>query len=216
MPEKKNAIYFDFDGLLADTEPLHMKAFDLAFEKLGIPAKSDPENWAGRTSKEILSEVTATTKTKVPLETIRQVRRDMFSQLVKNATLMPYAYDILDHAHPRFKIGLVTSSSRTEIDPVLDGYGLHKFFDVVVTWQPDLPAKPDPAMYRKALEFAGTDPKDAVALEDSQRGVAAAKGAGLFCIAVPNDYTLHQDLCLADRVVDNLEQAEKMINTLWK
>lgn len=205
MQRNASWIYFDFDGLLADTEPMHMKAFDLAFEKLGIAAKSNPEKWVGKSTREILGQVIRDTGTNVSLDEIRKVRRNVFRQISSQARLMPHAKETLAKLSEKHALALVTSSGRNEIGPLLDKRGLTSFFEVMVFAEDVERLKPFPDLYLKAQEKAET--VGGFAVEDSERGVKAAKSAGLFCIAIPNQYTKNQDLTQADWTFTDLKEA---------
>lgn len=204
-------VLFDFDGLLADTEPAHMAAYDDVFTLLGIPAKSNPAQWVGRSTRDILEEVIRQTGTPLSLEHIRAEKRKLLLKRLPNSPLMPHAYDVLRSFHGLFKLGLVTSSTSAEVGPIATRQGIDRFFDVRVFFD-DVPrAKPFPDPYLAALQKAGLAAEAAVALEDSQRGVESAKAAGVFCIAVPNDFTRAQDFSAADRVAQDLRDAQQII-----
>ncbi len=209
-----DAVLFDFDGLLADTEPAHMRAFDVAFERLGVPAKSKPEEWAGMSTMKILERAVRDSRTAVPLDAIRKTRREALRELLEGSSLMPYARDVLTRLKVRFKLGLVTSSGPEEIGNLLDKLGVTPFFCVRVLWSPGCRPKPAPDLYLKAVSELQLPPKKIVALEDSENGVCAAKAAGIYCVAVPNAFTRRQDFSQADSVADDLLSAEKVIRKI--
>jgi beta-phosphoglucomutase-like phosphatase (HAD superfamily) len=80
----------------------------------------------------------------------------------------------------------------------LDRLGLLDRFSAISTSENGVPAKPEPEVYRLALEAIGIDASEAAAFEDSPNGIAAAKAAGLYCVAVPNRMTTGLDLTAAD------------------
>jgi HAD superfamily hydrolase (TIGR01509 family) len=100
-------------------------------------------------------------------------------------------------------LGLASNSPRYLVDDALGTAGLTDAFEVIVTSDDVEHAKPAPDIYRLACERLGVDPADAIALEDSASGVAAAKAAGLTVIAVPQ--FAETDVSAADRVIDSLE-----------
>ena len=95
------------------------------------------------------------------------------------------------------------NSPRFLLDDALATAGLADAFDAIVTSDDVEHAKPAPDIYVRACELLGVAPSEALALEDSTSGVAAAKAAGLTCIAVP--LFAETDVSAADRVVDSLE-----------
>src|SRR4029079_4617516 len=82
--------------------------------------------------------------------------------------------------------------------PLLERIGLHARFEHVVNAGGDLRPKPAPDTYIEACARLGIDPADALAIEDSPHGIAAAKAAGLRCVAVPHELTENLDLSAAD------------------
>jgi HAD superfamily hydrolase (TIGR01509 family) len=106
--------------------------------------------------------------------------------------------------HPEVRLGLASNSPRFLVDDALATAGLADAFDAIVTSDDVENAKPAPDIYRLACERLGVTPRQALALEDSPSGVAAAKAAGLTCIAVP--LFAETDVSAADRVVVSLEE----------
>ncbi|MDP9295714.1 MAG: HAD-IA family hydrolase, partial [Actinomycetota bacterium] len=103
-------------------------------------------------------------------------------------------------------LGIVSSNERDWVLEHLSRLGVADVWSVVLTADGDeLRAKPHPTLYLDALRSVGAAPDEAVAVEDSPHGIAAAKSAGLFCVAVPNEVTVNLDLSAADVTVDSLE-----------
>ena len=107
----------------------------------------------------------------------------------------------------KLKRAIVSSSTRRWVDMHLERLEEAVGWDAIYTADDDpARAKPSPTLYLEALQTLGVDASEAVAFEDSPNGVRAAKAAGIFCIAVPNDVT--RDLGLeeagADLVLDSL------------
>ena len=102
-------------------------------------------------------------------------------------------------------MGIASSSPIDWVTHHLDRLGLLERFACFACCNDVIPAKPDPTSYRLACETLEADPRRSIAIEDSPHGVAAAKDAGLFVIAVPHDLTRALDLSRADILVDSLE-----------
>jgi putative hydrolase of the HAD superfamily len=113
-------------------------------------------------------------------------------------------------------IGLASSSDRAWIERHLVSQGIRHYFQVIRSSDDVERVKPDPTLYRLAVEALGVKPNEAVAIEDSVNGLRAAKTAGLFGIAVPNRVTSGMDFKEADLIIDSLEQRslEEMIHVL--
>lgn len=208
-------VLFDFDGLLADTEPAHMQAYDDVFGLLGIPAKSQPAQWVGRCTKDILEDVIRETGTTIPLEHIRSEKRKLLLKRLHESPLMPGAFDVLQRLSPFATLAIVTSSSMAEIDPIMTRHRLHPFFSFRVCFDDVTRVKPFPDPYLAALAKTSLAASNVLALEDSQKGIESAKAAGIFSIAVPNVFTRSQDFSLADYVADDLLDAEEFMMSKW-
>ncbi len=208
-------LLFDFDGLLADTEPAHMRAYDDVFAFLGIKAQSKPDQWVGRSTKDILEEVIRETGTTIPLDHIRSEKRKLLHKRLFDSPLMPHSVEVLQRLRRFATLALVTSSSMAEIDPIMTRHCLHPFFSFRICFDDVTRVKPFPDPYLAALAKTRLAASDVLALEDSQKGVESAKAAGISCIAVPNVFTRSQDFSRADYVADDLLDAENFITTKW-
>ena len=101
---------------------------------------------------------------------------------------------------------IASGSSHQWVDGHLTRRGIMEFFTVTVCREDTEGHKPDPEPYLQALELLGVAAGEAVAIEDSPAGVAAAHAAGLFCIAVPCSMTAGMDFSAAHRSVVSLEE----------
>jgi beta-phosphoglucomutase-like phosphatase (HAD superfamily) len=113
------------------------------------------------------------------------------------------------------KIGLASSSSCRWVEGHLARLGLRDYFEVVRAKDDVAVTKPDPALYRSAVEKLGVLPEQAIAFEDSANGVLSAKRAGLYCVAVPNALTRQTDTSLADLVLSSLEEMS-LGDLIWR
>ncbi|MEY2433023.1 MAG: hypothetical protein QOC92_2748, partial [Acidimicrobiaceae bacterium] len=100
-------------------------------------------------------------------------------------------------------LAVASSSSAAWVSDHLERLGLLDRFAAISTSEGGVPAKPEPDVYRRALEAIGVDATEAAAFEDSPNGIAAAKAAELFCVAVPNRMTAGLDLTAADVIVES-------------
>ncbi len=110
-------------------------------------------------------------------------------------------------------MGVVTSSRRDHFDLIHARSGLRRFFDFVVTGDDVAHTKPNPEPYLKALEVSGRKAGECVAIEDSERGLAAAKAAGLECWVVPHALTRNGDFRSADRVLASLAEVVALLGS---
>lgn len=202
------ALIFDFDGLVLETEmPIFVSwqelyrqyGFDFPFEKwaLNIGTSEEPFDPA--------EELTCLIGNGTDLGPELARRRARELELVYSQAPLPGVVDYLEEARALgLKLGLASSSSRAWIEGHTERLGLRHYFSCVRTRDDVRLTKPDPALYRLTLECLGVSPRHALALEDSRNGVIAAKSAGMYAVAVPNELTRRTDTSLADLTLDSL------------
>jgi HAD superfamily hydrolase (TIGR01509 family) len=202
------ALVFDFDGLILETElPIFLSwqelyqqhGLELPFEKWEVNIGTAEETF------DPASELRMHTGGGAELEEKFLRRWDREMELIGNQPPLPGVLDYLQDARQMgLKIGLASSSSCRWVEGHLQRLGLRKFFDSVHAKDDVRLTKPDPALYRSAVEALGVAPGQALAFEDSRNGIIAAKEAGLYCVAVPNALTRRTDISLADLTLDSL------------
>ena len=200
-------LIFDFDGLIIDTEMPGCKAWAEVFNQYGHPFTI--VNWqktigTGPTAYDPALHLFELTNGLVdPLESNEKAHQRIHDLM----DLQPLLPGVLEFIQTAQQIGLpmavASSSERSWVEGFLSKLHIIHFFPVVCTSDDVLHVKPDPELYTLAAMKLGVSPGDAVAFEDSPNGVKAAKSAGLYCIAIPNEITSLMDLSAADRIVDS-------------
>jgi HAD superfamily hydrolase (TIGR01509 family) len=204
------AVLFDFDGLILDTECPEFISWQEIFDRHGLALPL--ETWVAHTGKGAgvgsfsPSEALETLLGRpIDRDAIRVGRRKRFAELMRDEALLPGVEDRLQEArHLGWKVGLVSSSPREWVTSYLTPFGLTDAFDALFCGDEVSRTKPDPELYLKALSYFSLHANQAVVLEDSINGIAAAKAAGLYCVAVPNALTRHSRLDQADLIVNSL------------
>ncbi len=186
-------LVFDFDGLILDTETLMYQATNELYKEYGDGLSIQIwGNLAGTHDDEFdlfedYKEKTGSTLTEQVFYEKRDAR---FNELIKEADILPGVKELLEAGKAAgLKIALATSSGDQWAKNHLDRVGLSGFFDVMVEANDVAQVKPDPALFLKACEGIGVQPKEAIAFEDSYHGAVSAKRAGLYCVVVPNAVT---------------------------
>jgi HAD superfamily hydrolase (TIGR01509 family) len=216
------ALVFDFDGLILETEGPIFQSWQELYQSYNHQLSW--EIWAtiiGTNEIEVgydpLIELEKEIGHALDRPAVAEARRQRELELVMTQPILPGVIDYLDDARRLgLKLGVASSSSRQWVIGHLERLGLREYFTCVRTGD-DVPrTKPDPAVYLQVLECLGVNAAEAVALEDSPNGALAAKRAGIFCVAVPNEMTRsipnqHADLRLDSLLDVSLEQLVAMI-----
>jgi HAD superfamily hydrolase (TIGR01509 family) len=200
------ALVFDFDGLILDTEWPEVVSLSEVFAAHGHDAGAD---WfrdrVGTLSGDWLDDLEAAIGRRVDRDALRAARLERHHALIAAEDPLPGIVDLIEAAHAAgMGLAVASSSQVAWLDEHLTRLGLHGRFDALVGRDSvGGVAKPAPDVYLAAVDALGVAPTEAVALEDSPHGVAAAKGAGLACVAIPNRITAGGDFSAADLVVDS-------------
>lgn len=202
LPDDTKAVLFDMDGVLIDSEYQWRRLSKEQFERL-IPgwSEKDFKRVVGLGVEELYRLLATEYGLKLSredcLRSWEEVAVRVYGREVALADRLPEVLGALDERG--IAAGLVTSSPRRWIRIVLDRFGLAARFKVVVSAD-DVGGvgKPDPAVYRLALERTAVAPSSCVAVEDSAHGLAAARAAGLRVVAYRNGHNAEQDLSGAD------------------
>lgn len=207
------AAIFDFDELLIDLQPLHFAADRAALAELGHDYDALPDTirlgGSGRRISELQDEMRAHFGIADPLAAMIARRQGHFLAALRDAPMlpaMPGAVEAVEALHPAgYPLAVASSGIREYIALVLHRLGIADRFAVVVTGADVTHGKPHPEPYLVAAARLGIPPAQCIVFEDAAIGVAAAKAAGMRCIAVPNPATtLPQDLAAADLVLPSL------------
>ena len=201
------AIVFDFDGVILDTETPLYSSWQEMYSRYGVHL--DLELFAtyigGAEYFDFHTHLQEQTGLSLDRESLMEERRALYQQHVAGNTVLPGVKDYLREARCLgYGIGLASNSDIGWVGSNLRELGLFDEFDVLKTRDDVVNVKPDPEIYLAALHDLKTEPHHAIAIEDSASGVAAAKAAGLFTVAVPNPITKYHNLAKADLTLDSL------------
>lgn len=220
-------LIFDCDGVLADTERYgHLPAFNATFEQHGLPVRWDEDEYAERLKigggKERMASLFADPEfvraAGIPddakeradlLATWHKTKTHAFKSMVAAGELPPrpgVTRVILEAVDRGWTVAVASTSAEESVRAVLqNAVGADVASRIPLFAGDVVPAKkPDPAIYRLAVEVLGADPADTLVVEDSRNGLLAAVGAGLPCLVTVNGYTRDEDLDEALLIVSEL------------
>jgi HAD superfamily hydrolase (TIGR01509 family) len=192
-------LFLDNDGVLVDTEKYYFEANREICAKYGHTL--DREEYGElflKTNYGIRHIFEPAGVSNEKIETIRGERDLRYASFLRTGEIMlPGVEAGLKRLAERFDLCMVTTAPRACIDIIHRRTGFLPFFGMVVTEGDVARHKPDPEPYLVAMEKTGVLPENAVAFEDTQRGVVSATAAGLRCVAIPHDLTRGQDFSRA-------------------
>jgi HAD superfamily hydrolase (TIGR01509 family) len=197
------AVVFDCDGTLADTEPISDRAWaDVLLDRGYVPTSADARATVGRPYPETFAHFDARVPLGDPVVFRRALRERFLARFATELTLFDDAVGLLRTLAARgVPIAVASSSTHAHVARVLERGGLHDLVDAVIGSDDVTRHKPHPEPYRRALRLLGAEPSRSAAVEDTDVGVASARAAGLFTIAVVRGHVPAGDLAAADRVV---------------
>ncbi|MBI3086813.1 MAG: HAD family phosphatase [candidate division NC10 bacterium] len=195
-------VIFDFDGVLIDSEPLHLRAFQEILPEFGRTLTEEEyyAQYIVYSDREVLERLLPAGET---LEAALVAKERRYRELVEAG--VPVFQDGLTLLSQTdgWRVGLATGSLRPEVERILRSLGIRERFGTIVTREDCRKGKPDPEPFLLAARALGLAPHRCVAIEDTPGGVQAAKAAGMACVAVTHSCP-RDSLVGADLVVDDL------------
>jgi len=205
-----SAIVFDFDGVLADSEPLHLKAYQKIFEPHGIhiDQKTYCDRYLGYDDEGSIRQMVADNRLMLADEEIEVLLREkarVFEKMVSNGdVLYRGAAACAARLGAQWPLGIASGALRHEIELMLRGARLVDAFRFIVSAGDTDRTKPAPDPYLRAAELHGVPAARCVAIEDSHWGLQSARDAGMRTVAISHTYP--RNTLTADAVIDSLDE----------
>jgi beta-phosphoglucomutase len=200
-------LLFDFNGTLSDDEPLMCGIFRELFAEVGRPLSEQEyfERLAGFSDPEIVELWLGPAHPRAAELVARKIA--VYRERVADgSTVAPETREAVREAAARDAVAVVSGSARAEIEPVLEAADIRDAVTAIVAIEDVARGKPDPGGYLRALELLGVAASNAIAVEDSPPGIAAAKAAGVYCVALAGTFAPER-LTGADEVVHRIDRA---------
>ncbi len=199
------AILWDNDGVLVDTEELYFRATREILEREAVVLSREQfVEYLMRRGQSVW-EVLLPDRSAGAIAALRRERDALYSTLLRSEpSMMRYALEVVTALSSKYKMAVVTSSQREHFDLAHLNSGLVAMFETIVAREDYIDSKPHPEPYLTALARLGLPADRCVAIEDSERGVASALAAKLRCIAIPQGLTLDGDFSAATIVLKSI------------
>ncbi len=208
-------IFWDNDGVLVDTERLYYQASREIMAEQGFTL--DLETYRrhfllSHMGLRALGKELGYSHEKT--EALRLKRSQRYADLIGQANhAVPGAAEILQQLHGRIPMAVVTSSQPQHFRQIHQQTGFLPYFNFVLAKGDYARSKPYPDPYLTALDRAEVDASEVVVIEDSERGLIAAKAAGLACWVIPSELTLGSDFGQADRILESLAEVADLLSS---
>ncbi len=202
------AILWDNDGVLVDTERLYFRATRQILAQVGVDLTQElyVELFLNQ-AKGAWHLAAERGVTRTEIERLRDERNELYSEFLREEqTVIDGAEETLAKLHGKFVMGIVTSSRRDHFEIIHQSTNLLQYFDFVLTGDAYTKFKPDPEPYLMAVEKTGLGKHECLVVEDSRRGLAAAKSAGIECWVIHSELTARVDFSGADKVLNDITE----------
>ena len=214
------AVVFDFDGVLADSEPLHFRAYQEVLSDLGIEI-SRAEYYQRYLGFDDVGAFKAVAEARGQRWTGEQIaalvarKTQVFdAMMVSTDVLYPGAAECVERLAASLPLGIASGALAHEIRAILRRAGLERHFRFVVASGDTPRSKPAPDPYLRAVLLHGLPASSCVAIEDSRWGIESARTAGLRCVGISTTYG-REELTAADSVISSLgELTIELIETV--
>lgn len=226
------AIIFDFDGVIADTEPLHFRAFQQVLEGIGLSLSETDyyANYLGFDDRGCFMTALAANGRPTPAETVRSLmerKAVAYLEAVRNhLVVLPGVPTFVRQASRQYPLAIASGALRPEIELILQTIGLRDCFQQIASAEDVARGKPDPEPFLLALELlnkpdgipttASIKPDECLVIEDSIPGIRSGKAAGMKVLAVANTHAIGE-LDEADAITPGLDQVDlhELSGRLW-
>jgi HAD superfamily hydrolase (TIGR01509 family) len=180
------AYLFDCDGTIADSMPLHYRAWKQALGEWNCEFEEKLfYDWGGMPVAEIISTLNERHGLRMPVETVARRKEELYFELLPQLRAVPEVLQHIEVEHKRIPFAVVSGSTRESVTASLVALNLLERFDAMVCAGDYAKSKPDPEAFLLAAAKLGVTPELCLVFEDTEMGIQAAKAAGMASIKVP-------------------------------
>jgi HAD superfamily hydrolase (TIGR01509 family) len=207
------AIIFDMDGVIVDSEPRHETAYREMFAELGYGENHGVnfDDWIGRTDKALLEDFIARHKPVHTLQTLSDWKKDRFLEILRREEpIFEDLPQLVERLASRYRMAVASGSVHPVIDAVLALKNLRQHFEFTVSASDVAHGKPAPDIFLRAAEILGVAPEKCCVIEDSPPGVQAGRAAKMDVIAITNSVP-REKLAGATWIVEDYEAIDELL-----
>lgn len=213
----KKFILWDNDGVLVDTEKYYFKANQIVLKELDVDLTVEQfKKISLKDGKSVLELARKCGLDDSAILELRDKRDKVYEQFIFNDNIaLPHVQETLKKLYGKIGMGVVTSTKKAYFEFLHNKTGFNKYFEFVVAREEYKVAKPDPEPYLIGIEKSGFSKSEIIAVEDTPRGIIAAKTAGIQCVFLPNQFTKDIVVPEADIKLDSItEITHELISAL--
>lgn len=214
MKTNVDALIFDMDGVIVDSEPLHLAAWQAVLQDYGVSyTPHDHQNFLGRKDIFMAGEICTRFSLKLPKENLVHLKESTYLNLIRErAVARPGVNTILDAARDRgLPCAVASSATIPTIQLTLSVLNLTHRFCCLTSGDEVEHGKPAPDIFLLAANRLTVSPSQCVVIEDTLNGIRAAKSAGMYCVGIPCEATAHQDHSEADLRLQSLHDLVRLL-----
>ncbi len=221
------AIFFDFDGTIADTEEIHFKSFNRVLEKFGLEISWQEylEKYLAYTDQEFFKKISEEKKIEIDINEACKLKQEYTREDLKHAKPLPGVIEAIKYFKKKYPLCIVSGALKEEIEFILKNFGILDMFEEIVSGDDYDEGKPSPKPFEIAIEKMKKlgykiNNELCVAFEDSGYGIISAKKTGLLAVGITTFYSQEKlKESGADIVINSLigpEEIEEKIKSLLK
>jgi HAD superfamily hydrolase (TIGR01509 family) len=201
------SVLFDLDGVIVDSEPLHFEAHRKALKQFGIniTIQDYMEFGVAKGDASLFEEASRKYGVEIDKEEVSKLKKELYRNIFRKRAAPREGFsDLIEKLGDDYTLAITSSGGRDTIEFVIEKFGLGSKFKTIISGDDVKRVKPFPDIYEKALNILGLGSADCIAIEDSESGLLAAKGANIKCIVVPCKFTRKQNFSKADFIFEEL------------
>lgn len=206
-------VIFDMDGVIVDTEPVHKFAYDQHFRELNIEVPAEMyATFTGNSTRNVFQKLKESFQLEHDVEDLILRKRHLFNEAFDtkpDLELIEGVLALIQDLHQNgMQLILASSASKSTINRVFNRFDLNQYFTHKISGEDFPKSKPHPAIFLHAASLSEAPKTECIVIEDSTNGIIASKAADIICIGYESENSKHQDLSLADYVIQDFSKID--------